>query len=59
MAVFQIIIICILGVGASFLAFFVIRSLLVPKRISSIQRLLKQGKKYCGNKGGKGYNRKR
>ena len=44
MAVFQIIIICILGVGASFLAFFVIRSLLVPKRISSIQRLLKQGK---------------
>ena len=44
MAVFQIIIICILGVGAVFLAVFVGRSLLVPKRISSIQRLLKQGK---------------
>ncbi|MGI5173938.1 tetratricopeptide repeat protein [Treponema sp. OMZ 840] len=44
MDTFQIILICVLGVGACFLAFFLIKSFVVPKKIESIQRLLKQGK---------------
>lgn len=44
MATFQIILISVFAVGAIFLAFFVIRLLVVPQKKGSIQKLLKQGK---------------
>ncbi len=44
MGIFQIILICVLGVGVCFLLFFIIKSLVIPKKIDSIQKLLKQKK---------------
>ena len=42
MGIFQIILICVLGVGVCFLLFFIIKSLVIPKKIDSIQKLLKK-----------------
>lgn len=44
MVSFQIILISVLCVGAGFLAFFVIKTFIAPKKIGNIQALLKQGK---------------
>lgn len=41
---FQIILISVLGVGIGFLTYFIIKSIIAPKRIDGIQKLLKQGK---------------
>jgi hypothetical protein len=40
----QIILFALLGTFIGFLAYFVIKSLIVPKRIESIQKYIKQGK---------------
>lgn len=39
-----VILIIILGVGVGFITFFVVRSVLAPKRVASIANLVKQGK---------------
>ncbi len=41
---FQIILILVLGTAVGFLAWFIIKSLVTPKKIEGIEKLLKQGK---------------
>lgn len=48
-----ILIITLLGIGVGFLAFFLIKSFVVPKRIEMLEGLIKQGKVQTAAKGAK------
>ncbi|GAB1481522.1 tetratricopeptide repeat protein [Treponema sp.] len=48
-----VLIIIVLGVGIGFLAFFIVRSVLLPKRVEMLAALLKQGKTQAAAKAAK------